>query len=81
MPIRKLAPLPYPFEQLHGRCAALAERIAQIYVNSLLRKETVIVSGSLLNQTKRPTWSSNYRSKTTSGIKSKENRRTILERK
>ena len=27
MPIRKLAPLPYPFEQLHGRCAALAERI------------------------------------------------------
>ena len=30
MPIRKLAPLVYPFEQLHGRCAALAERIAQL---------------------------------------------------
>ncbi len=32
MPIRKVAPLPYPFEQLHGRCAALAERIAQTYI-------------------------------------------------
>ena len=28
MPIRKLAQLSYPFEQLHGRSAALAERIA-----------------------------------------------------
>lgn len=33
MPIRKLATLTYPFEQLHGRCAALAERIAQMYIN------------------------------------------------
>lgn len=33
MPIRKLAPLGYPFEQLHGRCGALAERIAQIFMN------------------------------------------------
>ena len=33
MPIRKLSPLNYPFEQLHGRCAALAERIAYIYIN------------------------------------------------
>ncbi len=32
MPIRKLTALSYPFEQLHGRCAALAERLAQIFV-------------------------------------------------
>ncbi len=59
MPIRKLAQLPYPFEQLHGRSAALAERIAQLYVNSFLPKNTVIVSNSLLVQQKgqrgRPT--------------------------
>ena len=36
MPIRKLAPLTYPFEQLHGRCAALAERIAYIYINTFV---------------------------------------------
>jgi len=35
MPIRKLTVLPYPFEQLHGRCAALAERIASIFINEL----------------------------------------------
>ncbi|NBQ17735.1 hypothetical protein EBU24_05450 [bacterium] len=34
MPIRKLVALEYPFEQLHGRCAALAERIASIFINS-----------------------------------------------
>lgn len=39
MPIRKLTALPYPFEQLHGRCAALAERIASIFINSLAPKE------------------------------------------
>jgi len=59
MPIRKLAPLNYPFEQLHGRCAALAERIAYIYVNQVAHKDTVIVSGSLLTKPKaqrgRPT--------------------------
>lgn len=32
MPIRKLAGLPYPFEQLHGRCGALAERVAQLFM-------------------------------------------------
>jgi folylpolyglutamate synthase/dihydropteroate synthase len=36
MPIRKLAPLNYPFEQLHGRCAALAERICQLFAQSVL---------------------------------------------
>ena len=59
MPIRKLAQLNYPFEQLHGRCAALAERIAQIYVNNILAKDSIIVSGSLLTKQKgqrgRPT--------------------------
>lgn len=59
MPIRKLAPLPYPFEQLHGRSAALAERIAHIYVNSILARDTVMVSNSILVKQKgqrgRPT--------------------------
>lgn len=59
MPIRKLAPLEYPFEQLHGRCAALAERIAQIYINTFAHKDAIIVSNSLLTKQKgqrgRPT--------------------------
>lgn len=59
MPIRKLAQLNYPMEQLHGRCAALAERIAQMYVNTILAKESVLVAGSLLAKQKgqrgRPT--------------------------
>jgi folylpolyglutamate synthase/dihydropteroate synthase len=50
MPIRKLAPLSYPFEQLHGRCAALAERIAQIYIEHCSDKESVIVANSLLSK-------------------------------
>ena len=60
MPIRKLAPLAYPFEQLHGRCAALAERIAQIYSDQILHKnKDGIISPSLLSKPKglrgRPT--------------------------
>ncbi|MCL4361346.1 hypothetical protein M1446_03255 [Candidatus Dependentiae bacterium] len=59
MPIRKLAPLAYPFEQLHGRCAALAERLAQIFVDKFLNKNSVIVNNSLLARQKgqrgRPT--------------------------
>lgn len=59
MPIRKLAPLSYPFEQLHGRCAALAERIAYIYVNDIANKDAVVVGNSLLTKQKgqrgRPT--------------------------
>lgn len=35
MPIRKLAAMKYPYEQLFGRCAALAERIAQIFVQNI----------------------------------------------
>jgi dihydrofolate synthase/folylpolyglutamate synthase len=60
MPIRKLAPLNYPFEQLHGRCAALAERIAYIYINEILKRETIFdTNSSLLTKRKgqrgRPT--------------------------
>lgn len=60
MPIRKLAPLAYPFEQLHGRCAALAERIAHIYSDNFLHKNQAgIVTATLLNKPKglrgRPT--------------------------
>lgn len=59
MPIRKLAPLNYPFEQLHGRCAALAERVAHMYVNQIAHKNAVIVTESLLTKPKarrgRPT--------------------------
>jgi len=59
MPIRKVAPLNYPFEQLHGRCAALAERLASLYVNEVAGKDAIIVSSSLLTKPKarrgRPT--------------------------
>jgi dihydrofolate synthase/folylpolyglutamate synthase len=59
MPIRKLAPLAYPFEQLHGRCAALAERITSVYINSFAHKDAVLVTNSLLTKKKgqrgRPT--------------------------
>jgi len=59
MPIRKLAPLGYPLEQLHGRCAALAERIAYVYINNCAGKDAVVVTGTLLTKQKgrrgRPT--------------------------
>jgi dihydrofolate synthase/folylpolyglutamate synthase len=59
MPIRKLATLSYPFEQLHGRCAALAERAVQIFVQEIADQQSVIVTQSLLAKTKglrgRPT--------------------------
>lgn len=59
MPIRKLAAMVYPFEQLHGRCAALAERIAQLFINHVLAKETSFGDDSLLAKKKgqrgRPT--------------------------
>jgi len=59
MPIRKLAPLNYPFEQLYGRCAALAERVTHLYVNKIAQKDAIIVTESLLTKPKarrgRPT--------------------------
>src|ERR1700722_2265566 len=66
MPIRKLAVLPYPFEQLHGRCAALAERIATIFVNEILNQNSVTVTETLLTKIKgqrgRPTLEAKRRS-------------------
>jgi len=60
MPVRKLAPLKYPFEQLHGRCAALAERIVSIFVNECMEThDEKFVQESLLAKKKgqrgRPT--------------------------
>lgn len=59
MPIRKLAALPYPYEQLNGRCAALAERITHTYVNTFATKDAIVVTGTLLTKQKgqrgRPT--------------------------
>jgi dihydrofolate synthase/folylpolyglutamate synthase len=59
MPIRKLAPLSYPYEQLHGRCAALAERVAQLYMEHFVVKHATVVTDSLLTKPKgqrgRPT--------------------------
>ena len=60
MPIRKLVALAYPFEQLHGRCAALAERVAQIYSEKFIKSNsTLLLAESLLIKPKgqrgRPT--------------------------
>lgn len=59
MPIRKLAALGYPFEQLHGRCAALAERTGQIFVEKILARNATVIMDSLLTKQKgqrgRPT--------------------------
>lgn len=59
MPIRKLAALAYPFEQLHGRCAALAERIASIFINEFVNQASTTITESLLTKIKgqrgRPT--------------------------
>lgn len=60
MPIRKLVALEYPFEQLHGRCAALAERIAYLFINNFYVKENkTTLSDSILAKQKgqrgRPT--------------------------
>lgn len=57
MPIRKLAGLPYLFQQIHGRCASLAERIASLYVNEF--EPQTVLEGSILTKHKgqrgRPT--------------------------
>lgn len=59
MAIRKIVPLTYPFEQLHGRCAALAKRIASIFINERIEQNEIIVNTSLLAKQKgrrgRPT--------------------------
>jgi folylpolyglutamate synthase/dihydrofolate synthase len=59
MPIRKLAPLPYIFEQLFGRTASLGERITQIYIEDIKGKFSPFLRGNLLatqrGQRGRPT--------------------------
>jgi dihydrofolate synthase / folylpolyglutamate synthase len=59
MPIRKLASLPYIYEQLYGRTASLGERIAQIYVEDIKGKFSPFLKGNLLatqkGQRGRPT--------------------------
>ncbi len=59
MPIRKLSPLPYVFEQLFGRSASLAERIAQLYVENVKGRFSPFLRGNLLavrqGQRGRPT--------------------------
>lgn len=59
MPIRKIAHLPYPFEQLHGRCAALAERVAQLFIEKHVTRSEQLLTHSLLTKPKtqrgRPT--------------------------
>src|SRR4029077_4958042 len=59
MPIRKLVALEYPFEQLHGRCAALAERASQLFVEHVVVKDSLYSANSFLTKPKgqrgRPT--------------------------
>jgi len=57
MPIRKLATLQYPYEQLHGRCAALAERAAQIFIQEITDQKAVDDSllAKIKGQRGRPT--------------------------
>ncbi len=66
MPIRKLAAMVYPFEQLHGRCAALAERLAHMYMEYYHNKNATITADSLLSKQKgqrgRPTLEAKRRS-------------------
>ena len=59
MPIRKLASLPYVYEQLYGRSASLGERIAQIYTETIKGQFSPFLRGNLLatekGQRGRPT--------------------------
>ncbi len=58
MPVRKAAPLAYPYSQLHGKCAALAERIAHLVVDAKHTVETQHIDsllGKKRNKRGRPT--------------------------
>jgi dihydrofolate synthase/folylpolyglutamate synthase len=48
MPIRKVASLPYIFEQLYGHMASLAERIGQLYVEELKGAPSPFLRGTVL---------------------------------
>lgn len=51
MPVRKLVNLKYPLGQLQGRCGALAERIAQLFVENCLTNTLINETTSLLVRT------------------------------
>lgn len=53
MPIRKLAALTYPFEQLHGRSAELATRIAQLFIEECAPQKPPVTE-SILAKPKGP---------------------------
>jgi len=59
MPIRKLSPLPYIYEQLFGKEASLAERVVQIYIENIKGRFSPFLRGNLLatqkGQRGRPT--------------------------
>lgn len=59
MPVRKLSPLPYIYEQLFGKEASLAERIVQIYIENIKSSFSPFLRGNLLatqkGQRGRPT--------------------------
>jgi len=59
MPTRKLTSLPYLFEQLYGRTAALGERIAQMYTEDIKGEFSPFLRGNILATVKgqrgRPT--------------------------
>ena len=43
MPIRKLLHLAYPFEQLHGRCAALQNALPKYMLKILLIEMHIVI--------------------------------------
>lgn len=59
MPVRKLSPLPYIYEQLYGKIASLAERIAVTFCEEIKGKFSPFLKGNLLSlrqgQRGRPT--------------------------
>ena len=59
MPVRKLAPIPYIYEQLYGRSASLGERLAQLYSEKIKEKFSSFLRGNMLELQKgqrgRPT--------------------------
>lgn len=59
MPVRKLSPLPYIYEQLFGKEASLAERMVQIFVENIKGSFSPFLRGNLLatqkGQRGRPT--------------------------
>lgn len=59
MPVRKLAPLPYIYEQIYGKQASLAEKAVQVFVEVIKGKFSPFLRGNILvtkkGQRGRPT--------------------------